>query len=204
MNKPKATTRTLTQLALLLALVLIMSYTPLGYLPVGPLSLSLLSIPVAIGAMLMGPLAGAVLGGAFGLTSFFSAMRGGSLLGTAMFAASPAGTFVTCFVARLLMGALCGVVFNLARRLWPDNDKLCCAIGGLAAPLLNTVFFMGFLVALFYNIDYVQQLVAAMGAANPLMFVVGMVGVQGLIEAVLGCVVSAAVTVPVRKVLKQS
>lgn len=204
MNKPKATTRTLTQLALLLALVLIMSYTPLGYLPVGPLSLSLLSIPVAIGAMLMGPLAGAVLGGAFGLTSFFSAMRGGSLLGTAMFTASPAGTFVTCFVARLLMGALCGVVFKLARRLWPDNDKLCCAIGGLAAPLLNTVFFMGFLVALFYNIDYVQQLAAAMGAANPLMFVVGMVGIQGLIEAVLGCVVSAAVTVPVRKVLKQS
>ena len=37
--------------ALLLALVLIMSYTPLGYLPVGPLALSLLTIPVAVGAM---------------------------------------------------------------------------------------------------------------------------------------------------------
>ena len=77
MKQRKANTRRLTQLALLLALVLIMSYTPLGYLPVGPLTLSLLTIPVAIGAMLLGPAAGAVLGGAFGLTSFFNALRGG-------------------------------------------------------------------------------------------------------------------------------
>ena len=70
MNKPMGNrVRTMTQLALLLALLLILSYTPLGYLPVGPLVLSLLSVPVAIGAMLLGPLGGAVLGGAFGLTS---------------------------------------------------------------------------------------------------------------------------------------
>ena len=79
MKQRKANTRRLTQLALLLALVLIMSYTPLGYLPVGPLTLSLLTIPVAIGAMLLGPAAGAVLGGAFGLTSFFNALRDHSL-----------------------------------------------------------------------------------------------------------------------------
>ena len=63
MNKPMGNrVRTMTQLALLLALLLILSYTPLGYLPVGPLVLSLLSVPVAIGAMLLGPLGGAVLG----------------------------------------------------------------------------------------------------------------------------------------------
>src|SRR5699024_1781857 len=58
-RKPNARTRRLTQLALLLALVLIMSYTPLGYLPVGPLVLSLLTIPVAVGAIVMGPASGA-------------------------------------------------------------------------------------------------------------------------------------------------
>ena len=51
---------------------------------------------------------------------------------------------------------------------------------------------MGLLVLFFYRSDYVQGLVANMGAAGPLMFVVGMIGVQGVVEAVLGCAVGAA------------
>mgnify|MGYP003210048793 CR=1 FL=1 len=49
--KNRTNTRWLTQLALLVAVLLVMNYTPLGYLQVGPLSMSLLTIPVAIGAM---------------------------------------------------------------------------------------------------------------------------------------------------------
>ena len=49
-NNNGVNVRFLTQLALLVAIVLVMSYTPLGYLPLGPLNCSLLSIPVAIGA----------------------------------------------------------------------------------------------------------------------------------------------------------
>ena len=60
--KQTSGTRRLTQLALLAALLLVMNFTPLGYLQVGPLSMSLMSIPVAIGAMLMGPVDGAILG----------------------------------------------------------------------------------------------------------------------------------------------
>ena len=48
------------QMAILIAVLLVMSYTPLGYLKIGLLSISLLSIPVVIGAMLVGPAAGAV------------------------------------------------------------------------------------------------------------------------------------------------
>ena len=63
--KNRTNTRWLTQLALLVAVLLVMNYTPLGYLQVGPLSMSLLTIPVAIGAMTLGPVAGAILGGVF-------------------------------------------------------------------------------------------------------------------------------------------
>lgn len=52
--KNRTNTRWLTQLALLVAVLLVMNYTPLGYLQVGPLSMSLLTIPVAIGAMTLG------------------------------------------------------------------------------------------------------------------------------------------------------
>ena len=139
MKQRKANTRRLTQLALLLALVLIMSYTPLGYLPVGPLTLSLLTIPVAIGAMLLGPAAGAVLGGAFGLTSFFNALRGGSAMGSALFALNPLATFVMCFGARLAMGWLCGLVYPgisgrsaaacaAPRAAWPRRCSTRCSL----------------------------------------------------------------------------
>ena len=63
--KNRTNVRWLTQLALLAAILLVMNYTPLGYLQLGPLSASLLTVPVAIGAMTMGPMAGAILGGMF-------------------------------------------------------------------------------------------------------------------------------------------
>ena len=61
--KNRTNIRWLTQLALLVAILLVLNYTPLGYLQIGPLSASLLTVPVAIGAMTMGPAAGAILGG---------------------------------------------------------------------------------------------------------------------------------------------
>ena len=67
----------------------------------------------------------------------------------------------------------------------------------MCAPLLNTVFFMGYIVLAFYNCDYVQGLVAKNGASNPLIFVVLLVGVQGvaefLVSGLLGGLVSRAV-----------
>ncbi len=46
--------------------------------------------------------------------------------------------------------------------------------------MLNTVFFMGFLVLIFYNCDYVQNLANTLGAANAFMFIVLLVGVQAI------------------------
>ncbi len=196
MKTSKANVRTLTQLALLVALELVLAYTPLGYLPIGPLSLSLLTIPVAIGAMVLGPLGGAVLGTVFGLTSFVNAMQGGSVMGTALFSASPALTFVNCVVARLLCGLFCALFYGALKKAMPEKTKLCCTLGALSAPVLNTVLFMGCLVLFFYRIDYVQQLAAGIGSTNPFTFVLLLVGLQGLIEAVVCCAVAAAVTVP--------
>ena len=59
----------------------------------------------------------------------------------------------------------------------------------LAGPVLNTVFFMSALVLFFYQTDFIQGMVQTLGAANPLMFVVLFVGVQGVLEAVVGFVV---------------
>ena len=186
--KNRTNVRWLTQLALLVAILLVLNYTPLGYLQIGPLSASLLTVPVAIGAMTMNPMAGAILGGVFG----------------ALFQVSPAGTFVVCFVARVLMGLCTALIFNALRKAMPKNEKLACFLGGLSAPVLNTVFFMGFLVLIFYNCDYVQNLANTLGAQNAFMFIVLLVGVQAIFEWVLCCVVAGAVSLPVRKYLKMN
>ena len=202
--KQTSGTRRLTQLALLAALLLVMNFTPLGYLQVGPLSMSLMSIPVAIGAMLMGPVDGAILGGVFGATSFLQAVQGTSAMGAALFAYSPVGSFVVCFVARVLVGLCCGLVYQGMRKILPGKEKVCAAVGSFSAAFLNTVFFMGFLVLLFYGSPYVQGLVEALGVSNPLAFVVAVVGVQAIVEWAACCVVAAAVTVPLRKYLKMN
>ena len=202
--KQTSGTRRLTQLALLAALLLVMNFTPLGYLQVGPLSMSLMSIPVAIGAMLMGPVDGAILGGVFGATSFLQAVQGTSAMGAALFAYIPVGSFVVCFVARVLVGLCCGLVYQGMRKILPGKEKVCAAVGGFSAAFLNTVFFMGFLVLLFYGSPYVQGIVEALGVSNPLAFVVAVVGVQAIVEWAACCVVAAAVTVPLRKYLKMN
>ena len=71
--KKQKNIRYLTELSLLVAITLVMAYTPLGYLKTPVLNLSFLTVPVAIGAMLLGPAAGAILGLVFGLTSFAEA-----------------------------------------------------------------------------------------------------------------------------------
>ena len=59
----------LTVTAMLAALIVVMSFTPLGYLRVGALSISFIMVPVAVGALTAGPLAGAILGLVFGVGS---------------------------------------------------------------------------------------------------------------------------------------
>ena len=65
MKTKKMDTRRLVLLAMLSGIMLIMSFTPLGYLNIGPLAISLNMIPVAIGAVALGPGGGAFLGAVF-------------------------------------------------------------------------------------------------------------------------------------------
>ena len=201
--KNRTNVRWLTQLSLLVAILLVMNYIPLlGYVQFGPISASLLTVPVAIGAMTMGPLAGAILGGVFGATSFIQMVEGKSQMGTQLFSVNPFGAFVVSFVARVLMGLCAALIFNALRKAMPKKEKLCCVIGAICTPVLNTVFFMGFLVLFFYNCDYVQNLAQTLGATNAFVFIVLLVGVQAVIEWLICGVVASAVTVPVRKYLK--
>ncbi|MBR5305761.1 MAG: ECF transporter S component [Oscillospiraceae bacterium] len=184
----KTKTLKLAQLALLVAIVLVMAYTPLGYLRTLGLEISFLMIPVTIGAIVLGPVEGAILGLVFGLTSFATCF-GSSPFGVTLLAINPVFTFITCVVARVLAGFLAGIVFKVVKKL-----KFGYEVASLAGPLLNTFFFMGCLVLFFYNTEFIQNLVVTLGVANPFAFVIAFVGLQGLVEAVACCVIAAIIS----------
>ena len=154
--------------------------------------MSFLTVPIAVGALTMGPTAGAILGAVFGLVSFKDALSGVGMTGM-FFQISPLNTFVLCVVMRVLMGFCVGLIFK-ALRLIDRKGGWSYFIGALSAPLLNTLFFMGYIVLVFYNTEFIQSKVAELGAVNPLMFVVLLVGVQGLIEAIVCCAAGGVIT----------
>ena len=100
--------------------------------------------------------------------------------------------FILCFGMRVLMGVCVGLVYVGMARIC-KKSVVNCFVTSLSAPLLNTLFFMGYIVLAFYQTDYVQSLVIAKGAGNPLMFVVLLVGVQGVVEAIVCSLTGTAV-----------
>ena len=193
--------RTLTRLALLVAIELVMKAIGLGSVPVGPLYMSFLTLPIAVGAITMGPAAGAVLGGVFGAVSFYDAVTGASAMTGALFQVSPVNTFILCVGMRVLMGLCAGLIFKGLKGL-DKPGTWSYLVSAMSAPFLNTVFFMGYIVLAFYGCDYVQNLVSAKGAANPLMFVVLLVGVQGVAEFLVSGILGGIVARAVAKFLK--
>lgn len=193
MNNNKTNVRFLAQLGLLAAIEIVMKLIGLGSVPVGPLYMSFLTVPIAVGAMTLGPSAGAILGAVFGLVSFKDAITGASAMTGVFFQISPVNTFILCVVMRAIMGFCVGLLFK-ALRLIDRKGGWSYFIGAISAPLLNTLFFMGYIVAVFYQTEYIQGLVSTKGASNPLMFVVLLVGVQGLIEAIVCCAAGGVIT----------
>ncbi|MDF2907243.1 MAG: putative rane protein [Herbinix sp.] len=191
----------MVQLALFTAIILLMAFTPLGYIKTPGLEITLLVVPVAVGAIILGPTAGAILGGVFGVTSFIQAF--GGPLGAALLGISVIGTFVLCVVTRILMGWLTGLIFKAMNR-WDRTKLISHATANLAGALLNTVLFMSTFVLLFYNTDYVQGIVTALGATNPIHFILLFVTVNGLIEALICFVVGTAVSKAIDVFTKKS
>lgn len=190
MKHKKMNTRSMVTTAMLCAVLLVMSFTPLGYLNVGPLAISFNMIPVAIGAIALGPVGGMILGGVFGITSFLQCMGigGTSAMGVILFEINPFLVFVQRFVPRLLAGLLAGLAYQGAKKV--TNNALACFVTGFLAALLNTVLFMAALVLLFGNTEYVQNL---MGGRNVIVFICAFVGVNAVVEMIADCMIVGVV-----------
>lgn len=189
-------TSQLVLIGLIAAILLLMAYTPLGYLNIGPLAVTFNVIPVAIAAITLGPAGGAAAGAIFGMTSFLQCIGigGTSAMGAILFDINPFFAFVQRFVPRVLDGFLLGYIFRTARKL--TNTSIACLVTGFSSAFLNTAFFMTALVLLFGNSQYVQEL---MGGQNVIVFICGFVGINAVCEMAASTVITGAVAMALHK-----
>ncbi len=191
----KTQTKQLTTLALMIAVMIIFAFTPIGSIPIGPLVISLQVIPVAICAVVLGPKGGAIAGAVFGLLSFLQCFGIGipSGMGMILVEINPFLAFVQRFVPRLLDGFIVGWIFKLIRR---KNVYAACAVTGFFTAFLNTLFFMSALVILFGNTEYVQGLI---GGKNVILWICAFVGINAVCEMVAATVVTGVVGAALHK-----
>lgn len=209
MAKKKTNLHYLIELALLIAILLVMNITGLAMIPLPGQYASIMTVPVAVGAMMLGPLAGGILGCTMGCISFYTAIKTG--FSTLFLAGYTGGTvvllsFLNTIVPRVLMGVCVGWIFRAIHKI--DRTKtVSYYIGGIAAPLLNTLLYMTVLVMIFLNAPTLEAVLGAELMAkfqdNILLFVAAYVGVQALIEAAVGCIISGSICKVLRVVMKK-
>jgi len=182
--------RALAILGLMTALLLLFSFTPIGTIPIGPLSITLNVIPIAIAAIALGPLGGLAMGCVFGLLSFLQCLGIGvpSGMGAILFSIDPFLAFVQRFVPRALDGFLVGLLFRVFSR--KPGFRPACFIAGFLSAFLNTAFFMSALVLLFGKTEYVQGL---MNGRSFLVFVCAFVGINAVVEMLASTIISGFV-----------
>lgn len=187
----------LTENAMLAAIVVLMAFTPVGYLQIGLVKMTFIMIPVAVGAITLGEKSGAFLGLVFGITSFVQCF-GLDIFGTTLMSINPIYTFIMCIVPRIALGYLCGLVYKALAKF---KKGVAVVVASLSAPIFNTVFFMTLLMLFFGNSDYIMSMRA--GTENLWAFLVAFVGLNGVMEILTTTVIAPPVALAVEKATKK-
>ncbi len=191
-NRSEKTLR-LVQLALFSAIIMIMAFIPyLGYIPLGFMNATIIHIPVILGALLLGPKMGAVLGTIFGLTSLLNNTLNPNITSFVFSPFYTAGgihgglnSLIVCFVPRILIGIVAYFIFRFILKLLKNKKgaKIIAFAGaGVAGSLTNTLLVMNGIYFLF-GTSYSEAKGIAADALYGLILTV--IGTQGVPEAIV-------------------
>ena len=147
MNNSKV--KRMVGVALLMALVVVMQFLSGIIPPVAGFPVSLVLIPIVIGAAMYGPNAGGILGGTFGAVVFINCVTGADPGGAMVFQAGPILCFVVVMAKGILAGLAAGWVYKLLKCKNGYVAMLCAAI---ICPVVNTGIFIGCMLLFFAEI----------------------------------------------------
>lgn len=177
--------RNLALLGLMLAIIIILDMTPLGMIPLGTISATIVHIPAIITGIILGPVAGFIMGTSFGIiTLIHAATRPVTVLDP---------LFINPLVSvlpRMFIGVVAYYVYIGISRLFkksPIKNTVSTFIGGMAGSLTNTglVFLMLYLI---YAKEVVEKLGASFGTILISVFTT---------NAIAEAVISGVITMPI-------
>lgn len=180
--------------AIFIAMIILLAFTPmLGYVKIGTLSITTIGIPVVIGAIILGPYYGMLLGFVFGMTSFLQCFMGDAF-GAALVGISPVRTFIVCIVPRVLVGLVPALLFRLIMKRPSNSRTVAVFVAALAGSLTNTVLFLGFLGLLFGQTDYIKAMQETeAGHISLIALLIGFASINAILEAVATAIIAPPV-----------
>ena len=195
MKTKKHDTRWMVSVALMWAIIIVLANTPLGMIQLPIIKATTVHIPVIIGAILLGPSAGAILGAVFGICSLISNTMAPTLLS---FAFSPfmsttgiLGAIKAIWVSvgcRILIGVAAGWLWKLLEKV-KVNQVIALPIVGFVGSMVNTIAVMGSIYVLFAK-EYAQAREVGITAVWGL--IMGTITASGIPEAIAAAVLVLA------------
>ena len=180
--KNRIDVRTLTGAAMFTAIVVVLQFLGAA-IRFGPFSISLVLIPIVVGAALYGPWVGAWLGFVFGLVVLLSGDA------AAFMVISPLGTILTVLLKGTAAGCAAGALYRL---LAAKNEWLAAIVAAIAAPVVNTGLFL--VGCLLFFLPTITEWGTAAGFANVGSYMIfGLVGGNFLFEVLVNLILSPVI-----------
>jgi uncharacterized membrane protein len=203
---PHTKVRRIAVTGILSALAILLSLVPsLGYIPIGPITITTMHIPVIIAAILEGPLVGGIVGLIFGLSSVYMAATVYAALPTSVFFLNP----LVSILPRILIGIAAYYAYAGARKIFKHKSPPIVT-GAIAGTLTNTVGVLG-MIYILYAQQYVGAIVKSAQAegrsivvTSAFALIFGGVAINMIAEILLAVFICTPVALAVEKAKKRA
>lgn len=183
--------------SILIAIIILQDFVPfLGNIPVGPLSITTMHVTVIIAAIVVGPVDGAIIGGAWGILTWVRAFVAPSSPLAPLVMVNP----LVSVVPRIMIGLVAGYLYRWLARL-SKQPRLAMILAGIAGSLTNTGLVLG-AIAIFYRTPAVAR-AYGVNVAHLLPALETIMATNGLAELVFAAIVVPLVAYPVLEVRRR-
>ncbi|WZL80797.1 ECF transporter S component [Vallitaleaceae bacterium 9-2] len=187
----RSETRRLTFLGVMLAVTFILSVTPIGFVPLGSVSATIVHVPTIITGIVLGPLYGLVMGTFMGIISLFNALT------RPVTALDP--LFINPLVSvlpRMAIGVVAYYTYSLTKKIAGSKkvgQTISAAVGGIFGSMTNTILVLSMLYIIYVK-DLMQMYgIDTTGGIRAMLFTI--ITTNAVLEAIVAGVITTAIVV---------
>lgn len=193
----KKKTLRLNMLAMFIAIILLQTSIPLiGYIPIGPLEITIIPMTVIVATILLGTVDGAIIGGVWGFTTFVRAF----VWPTSPLAAIVFVNPLISVIPRIMIGVVAGLTYTYFKKHL-KSQTVGISISAVLGSLTNTILVLG-LIYVFYKAKAPQ--LYQINIKELLPYLLGVVGTNGIPEAIFSGIVTPLIAIPVKKIFDRT